>query len=84
MIAWIGAIVLGAGTLLYVHASLRIGMSGMPRRYWDYDPAFASGHMLAGVGAGISIVGLVVLAVARAAGRSDLPSSADSSRSRAP
>jgi len=71
VIAWIGAGVLGAGTLLHVYASLRIGLRGMPRRYWDYDPEFASGHMLSGVGAAIAIGGLVLLAVAWVAGRSD-------------
>lgn len=42
----------------------------MPRRYWDYDPQFTAGHMLAGTGAAAILVGgLVPLAIAWLVGR---------------
>jgi hypothetical protein len=68
-LAWIGACVCSSGALLHALGSLRLGMTGMPRRYWDYDPAFTAAHRLAGVGAGIAMVGLVVIVLAWALGR---------------
>lgn len=67
-LTWIATAITAAGTLLHVFASIRLGLRGMPRRYWDYDPSFASHHQLAGVAAAIAIVGLVLLVVAFATG----------------
>lgn len=64
VVAAIGAVACCAGMLLHVYASLRLGLGGMPRRYWDYEPPFAALHQLAGVGAAIAIGGLVLLTAA--------------------
>jgi len=36
-----------------------IGLQGMPRRYFDYDPQFQTGQMISSVGAFILIIGLI-------------------------
>jgi heme/copper-type cytochrome/quinol oxidase subunit 1 len=67
-LAVVGAITCAAGMLLHIYASLHLGLRGMPRRYWDYDPQFTTGHQLAGIGAAAVVAGLVLLAVAWACG----------------
>jgi heme/copper-type cytochrome/quinol oxidase subunit 1 len=57
-------VVCSAGMLLHVAATVRLGTRGMPRRYFDYDPAFTGGHQLAGIGAAIVVAGLALLAIA--------------------
>ena len=57
-------------------ALLRLGSSGMPRRYWDYDPVFESMHQVAAVEAIVALVGVATIAVGwliRATARSPLP-----------
>jgi cytochrome c oxidase subunit 1 len=70
MLARVGAGVASAGTLLHIGASLRAGMRGMPRRYYDYDPDFRAGHMLAGIATAVALFGIALLAVAWLVGRS--------------
>jgi len=36
-----------------------IGLQGMPRRYFDYDPKFQTGQMISTIGAFILIIGLI-------------------------
>jgi len=36
-----------------------IGLQGMPRRYFDYDPQFQTGQMISSIGAFILIIGLI-------------------------
>lgn len=36
-----------------------IGLQGMPRRYFDYDPKFQTGQMISSIGAFILIIGLI-------------------------
>jgi hypothetical protein len=64
ILVWIGAITCSAGMLLHAAATLRLGTSGMPRRYWDYEPSFTEAHRIAGVGALILVGGLLVLGIA--------------------
>jgi cytochrome c oxidase subunit 1 len=64
IMVWAGAAVANAGLLLHVFAMMYSGLRGMPRRYWDYDPAFVDGHRLAAIGAGVAIAGLLVIAIA--------------------
>ncbi len=69
VLAWIGACVCSAGSILHVYAQLVIGQRGMPRRYWDYDPSYAGGFQLSIVGTVVLIVGVIVLAIAWLVGR---------------
>lgn len=80
IVAALGAISCSAGMLLHVSAALRLGASGMPRRYWDYDPAFTAGQQHAGFGAALVMVGVVLLVVAWAIGRAPAAVRADGSR----
>jgi cytochrome c oxidase subunit I len=73
VVAWIGAIATSAGVALHASASIRLGASGMPRRYWDYEPSLAGGHQLAGLGVALVVVGLVTLAIAWLVGRAPDP-----------
>ncbi len=38
-----------------------MGMQGMPRRYYDFDPKFATGHLISSIGAFILITGLILI-----------------------
>lgn len=63
-LSWVGTWLCGAGVVLHGAATLYVGASGMPRRYWQYDPALQSGHLLAGVGGAVIVGGMIVLAIA--------------------
>jgi heme/copper-type cytochrome/quinol oxidase subunit 1 len=63
-LAWVGTWLCGAGVFLHGAATLYVGASGMPRRYWQYDPTIQSGHQLAGIGAAMIVPGVIVLAIA--------------------
>ncbi len=64
IVAWIGAVVGSAGLFLHVYSSLVVGGAGMPRRYWDYDPMYTSGHMVSLWGIGVLLAGAVLIAIA--------------------
>ena len=36
-----------------------MGIQGMPRRYFDYDPKFQTGQFISSIGAFILIIGLI-------------------------
>ncbi|PKP39085.1 MAG: cytochrome c oxidase subunit I [Bacteroidetes bacterium HGW-Bacteroidetes-15] len=38
-----------------------LGLQGMPRRYFDYLPEYAGGHMISSIGAGILIFGIILM-----------------------
>ncbi len=69
IVAWSGACVCSGGLLLHIYAQLGVGSAGMPRRYWDYDPQFTTGHVLSLVGTVVLAIGIVVLTVAWLVGR---------------
>ena len=55
-IAW--AILFTGFNVLYFPMFI-IGLQGMPRRYFDYDPKFQTGQMISSIGAFILIIGLI-------------------------
>jgi hypothetical protein len=69
VLAWCGALVATTGTIVHAYASMKIGAMGMPMRYWDYDPSFTAGHWVAGAGAGITILGFLLIAISWLSGR---------------
>lgn len=69
VMAWIAACICSAGLILHVYAQFVVGRSGMPRRYWDYDPEFTSGFQLSIVGTVVLIAGVIGLVVAWLVGR---------------
>ncbi len=73
ILVWIGGCVCSGGLLLHIYAQLGIGSRGMPRRYWDYDPQFQSGHVISIAGTAVLAVGAIVLAVAWLVGRPRRP-----------
>ena len=73
ILAWIGGCVCSAGLFLHAYGSLVAGSAGMPRRYWDYDPMFTASHTLSMWGAGVLLVGAVLIAVAWFVGRVTAP-----------
>lgn len=38
-----------------------LGLQGMPRRYFDYLPEYAGGHMISSIGAAILIFGIILM-----------------------
>lgn len=69
VLAWCGALVATTGTIVNAYASMKLGASGMPMRYWDYDPQFTAGHRMAGAGAAITLVGLGLILIGWLVGR---------------
>jgi len=55
-IAW--AILFTGFNVLYFPMFI-LGLQGMPRRYFDYDPKFQTGQMISSIGAFILIIGLI-------------------------
>ena len=68
-VTWIATLVTTVGLLYHLLMSVRLGAAGMPRRYWDYDPAFTAGHQRTGLAAFVIILGFVLLAIAWVLGR---------------
>lgn len=54
-IAW--GILFAGFNLLYFPMFI-LGLRGMPRRYFDYLPEYAGGHMISSIGAGVLITGI--------------------------
>jgi cytochrome c oxidase subunit 1 len=40
-----------------------LGVKGMPRRYYDYDPVFHGGNIISSMGSWIMIAGLIIVIV---------------------
>lgn len=57
-IAW--GITFSGFNLLYFPMFI-LGLQGMPRRYFDYLPEYATGHMISSIGAGVLLIGLVLM-----------------------
>ncbi|SDC23408.1 cytochrome c oxidase subunit I [Williamwhitmania taraxaci] len=38
-----------------------LGLQGMPRRYFDYLPEYATGHMVSSIGAAVMLAGIVLM-----------------------
>ena len=55
-IAW--GILFAGFNILYFPMFI-IGLQGMPRRYFDYDPKFQTGQIISSIGAFILIIGLI-------------------------
>ncbi len=84
VLVWSGACMCSAGTVVHAYASMRVGASGMPRRYWDYDPEFTAGHWVSGLGTVVILVGVVLLAIAWLIGRRESRPARESSGRRGP
>jgi cytochrome c oxidase subunit 1 len=57
-LAYIAAITLALGFIWHFIPMFILGLQGMPRRYYDYLPEFATGNFLASFGAYILAVGI--------------------------
>lgn len=68
-LTWIATLVTTIGFVDHLVMSIHLGISGMPRRYWDYDPVFTAGHHGTGIAALVIVLGLVLLAIAWVLGR---------------
>jgi len=61
--AYIGAILLTGGFMFHYVPMFILGMQGMPRRYFDYLPHYATGNFFAGFGAGFMIIGIFLMVI---------------------
>jgi len=61
--AYIGTTLLTVGFLIHYTLMFVLGMQGMPRRYFDYVPQFATGNFWAGVGAIIMVCGIFLILI---------------------
>ena len=61
--AYFGAILTTIGFIFHFIPMMILGLMGMPRRYYDYLPQFATGNFLAGFGAFILVAGVVVMTI---------------------
>ena len=61
--AYIGAILTTVGFIFHFIPMMILGLMGMPRRYYDYLPQYATGNFLAGFGAFLLVIGIVVMFV---------------------
>ena len=59
--AYIGAILTAIGFLFHYIPMFILGMQGMPRRYYDYLPKYETGNFLAGFGAYLLIIGILIM-----------------------
>jgi cytochrome c oxidase subunit 1 len=57
-IAW-GIKFIGFTTLYF--PMFILGLQGMPRRYFDYLPEYHTGHMISSIGAGILLIGILIM-----------------------
>jgi cytochrome c oxidase subunit 1 len=58
-----GLVVFFTGFNILYGPMFYLGMQGMPRRYYDYDPVFHSGNILSSMGAWILITGLIIIII---------------------
>ncbi len=61
--AYVGSVLAGIGFLFHYVPMLILGLQGMPRRYYDYLPKYEIGNFLAGIGAYIMCLGIVIMFV---------------------
>lgn len=59
--AYIGAILVTGGFMFHYVPMFILGLQGMPRRYFDYLPQYATGNFFAGFGAVFMIVGIFLM-----------------------
>ena len=59
--AYLACALLTTGFMFHYVPMLILGVQGMPRRYYDYLPQFATGNYLAGIGGWIMIAGIVLM-----------------------
>ncbi len=61
--AYIGSVLTAIGFLFHYIPMFILGMQGMPRRYYDYLPKYETGNFLAGFGAYLLIIGILIMFV---------------------
>ncbi|MBU4129664.1 MAG: cbb3-type cytochrome c oxidase subunit I, partial [Proteobacteria bacterium] len=59
--AYIASVLVTGGFVFHYVPMFILGMQGMPRRYYDYLPQYATGNFLAGFGALFMIVGIFMM-----------------------
>ncbi len=59
--AYIGSILTAIGFLFHYIPMFILGMQGMPRRYYDYLPKYETGNFLAGFGAYLLCIGILIM-----------------------
>ncbi len=59
--AYIASILVTGGFIFHYVPMFILGMQGMPRRYYDYLPQYATGNFLAGFGALFMIIGIFMM-----------------------
>lgn len=61
--AYIGAILVTGGFMFHYVPMFILGLQGMPRRYFDYLPQYATGNFFAGFGAVFMIIGIFLMMI---------------------
>jgi cytochrome c oxidase subunit I len=59
--AYIASILITIGFIFHFIPMMILGLMGMPRRYFDYLPQYATGNFLAGFGAFIIVAGVALM-----------------------
>jgi cytochrome c oxidase subunit 1 len=59
--AYIAAILVTGGFMFHYVPMFILGLQGMPRRYYDYLPQYATGNFYAGFGAAFMIIGIFLM-----------------------
>jgi cytochrome c oxidase subunit 1 len=59
--AYLASFLLAIGFVVHYIPMMVVGVMGMPRRYYDYDPQFHSPNYIAGFGAVLMVVGMVLM-----------------------
>jgi cytochrome c oxidase subunit 1 len=57
----VAAVITAVGFIFHYVPMLIVGLQGMPRRYYDYLPQYATGNFLAGFGAMVMVFGIVMM-----------------------
>ncbi|MBU1342993.1 MAG: cbb3-type cytochrome c oxidase subunit I [Proteobacteria bacterium] len=61
--AYISAILVTGGFMFHYVPMFILGLQGMPRRYFDYLPQYATGNFFAGFGAAFMIIGIFLMMI---------------------
>ena len=59
--AYVGSVLTAVGFLFHYIPMFILGMQGMPRRYYDYLPKYETGNFLAGFGAYLMCIGILIM-----------------------
>jgi len=59
--AYIGAVCACVGFIFHYVPMFILGLEGMPRRYYDYLPQYASGNFAAGIGGYLMVFGIALM-----------------------